>query len=282
MYLRPSLLFFSLIFAVFSISIFQGAYAQYVENIDSAKWHAIPIVGSEFSGSNIWSSSQSNGDSGEEDTKAQSELAPAVAPFSGPAELRILDGLCFTFKGETYTTRFCPFQNITQEIRGAASGLDEGSEEHKYQYAYSTYYGQEQTTFVLGYWSKWEANGTMVYVEGDTCNDETVRSARVKFVCPEAIGEKRSKVTSVAEPEYCSYELEFQTPFACGDFRPVSSSQMWLESARTYWKSIARSVWEHLPELVSMRVVDESFVEQCLALVEENRRLKQQVQEWNY
>ena len=248
-----------------------------VSSSEELEWEPVELVNRRVSEiHNAWAGTGSNE---EESAVAAGKDKVTIAPFDGPSELRALDGVCFSFLSDEYVTEFCPYHNITQSMRASLGSDDRGQDSYG---SYDSYYqSTEQTSFVLGYWKEWEANGTMIYAEGEACTSSVVRSSRVNFRCPEDPLEKRSRLTKVEEVDYCSYVLYFSTPFACGEFRPVSTTQVWLNSVALAWNQWSGAFLNAVSDVVAVRIVPLTFVETCQELVKENNELVERINDMN-
>ena len=131
-----------------------------------------------------------------------------------------LKGRCFVGTFASYEYRVCPFHNVTQ---------------HDVQSTWNAYNG------VLGVYDAWEIGSSpptfaaQKFTDGDApgCGEGKSRRAEVRFVCGEGTGP-----TAASEPEPCAYDLDFETPAACGDglsvlpmLQPETSTALAVEGA---------------------------------------------------
>ncbi|KAF4522942.1 hypothetical protein B566_EDAN012637 [Ephemera danica] len=130
----------------------------------------------------------------EADTSWLSTVHPAY--FTGPEQLKQLDGRCFSWNNSKYRYDFCPFHNITQQEISAT---------------WNPYHG------VLGVWGEWSIRENkfleMIYLQGDSCESGVGnRSVKVQLDCQEGI---LGNITEVSEPDRCLYRLTFSTQLVC-------------------------------------------------------------------
>jgi protein kinase C substrate 80K-H len=122
-------------------------------------------------------------------------------------EFRALSQKCFKFDAADYTYEFCPFDHVSQK-RGAVELAGLG-------------------TWQADSWTD-DAHRTMHYKHGVKCWNGPERSTRVTLECG-----ARAEITSVSEPEMCSYLITFVTPAACSaeDLARLESSISQLKMA---------------------------------------------------
>eukprot|EP00041_Stephanoeca_diplocostata_P022360 m.532231 g.532231 ORF g.532231 m.532231 type:complete len:643 (-) comp22042_c1_seq2:191-2119(-) len=120
--------------------------------------------------------------------------------FTGPSDLHFFVGKCFPIDIGNYEWRVCPFDNVTQ---------------HELNNNWNSFNG------ILGVWTSYLIkNGKfagLIFEDGDDCGS-IQRQATVIFVCG-----KINHTMTATEPEGCKYELEFQTPLACGNALAIRS-----------------------------------------------------------
>jgi len=107
-------------------------------------------------------------------------------------------GTCVTLEAqqgnEQYVYALCPFQNVTQKKPTGSLHV------------------------VLGTWLEWRTNAEtnalrMLYSDGNLCSSGRHRQTTVHLLCDPT--RPVPAIANVAEPETCSYELDFITPLAC-------------------------------------------------------------------
>ena len=101
---------------------------------------------------------------------------------------------CFEFDDREYTYILCPYDRTVQKSK---SNNGETS---------------------IGTWSSWDTKNpaskytAMLYTNGVNCWNGPARSCKVHLSCG-----VENKITSVAEPNRCEYEMKFETPTACDE-----------------------------------------------------------------
>jgi protein kinase C substrate 80K-H len=101
---------------------------------------------------------------------------------------------CFEYDDREYTYILCPYDRTVQKSK---SNHGETS---------------------IGTWSSWDIKNpaskysAMLYQNGLTCWNGPARSCKVHLSCG-----VENKITSVAEPNRCEYEMKFETPTACDE-----------------------------------------------------------------
>lgn len=168
------------------------------------------------------------------------------APFHGPAEMHLLYGLCFEYTDEQHFYSFCPFINLTQVA-----------------------FDSTEAPTLIGLWGEWTETGAMVLTDGDTCG-EGKRRAIVAFKCRNDTN--RSELVLVEEPKTCMYSAEFLTKLVCGDFQPYS----FVDRIGRYLMKTVKVIQGFVE--FPFALTDRSFVEDCLAVVDENKRLREKLQ----
>ncbi|CAG2170546.1 unnamed protein product [Oppiella nova] len=128
-------------------------------------------------------------------------------PYAGPQELRYLLGKCFIYSADKYDYRVCPFHNVTQHERVWTSGG-------------TAYNG------IIGLWKEWTVTNhsfdALVYYGGDDCGKGVERSARLLWVCSEAVsGKPVERVVGVKELRKCFYEISLAAEFGCREDKHI-------------------------------------------------------------
>jgi protein kinase C substrate 80K-H len=108
---------------------------------------------------------------------------------------------CFEYDDKReYIYKLCPFDKTVQKSKN----------------------NNGETT--IGHWSRWsdkhDSNDVMSrymmmhFNEGQACWNGPKRSTNVHLICG-----KDNQVVSVSEPNRCEYEMKFETPAVCADFK---------------------------------------------------------------
>jgi len=138
------------------------------------------------------------------------ELKKATTLDLGPnGEFFTLSRKCFKYDAPDYTYEFCPFDHVSQK-KGGVEIAALGSWQNSDGWVAVSKYTQ------------------MKYSHGMRCWSGPDRSTVVTLKCG-----ARSEVTSVSEPEMCSYALTFVTPAACTDEHLANLEQL-LSKLKAY------------------------------------------------
>jgi hypothetical protein len=127
---------------------------------------------------------------------------PTTTPLVGPIPMKALLGDCFQFvgrdgNGDDNRYEVCGYKSVRQTV--VKSG----------------------NAFACGYWNKWNTvveGGTtkyvsMLYDDGESCNDKVRRQTTVVFRCNPAA--KEPLMLSASEPSMCQYQLDVDSALWC-------------------------------------------------------------------
>uniref|UniRef100_A0A8C4Q4I6 N-acetylglucosamine-1-phosphate transferase subunit gamma n=1 Tax=Eptatretus burgeri TaxID=7764 RepID=A0A8C4Q4I6_EPTBU len=119
-----------------------------------------------------------------------------------------------------YKYELCPFHNATQ---------------HEQTSRWNAYSG------ILGVWQGWDISNctfmAMLLKEGDSCGSRN-REVRVLFICGES-----NRLLRVAEPETCSYTMEFSSPLVCHAHALLVYPTL-RESLRNEWDQLEQALYD--------------------------------------